>query len=43
MLFKIVDRQSRSLFYDLTETSVYEELFELNLAENTYLIPFHLE
>lgn len=41
MLFKIVDRQSMSLFYDLTETSVYEELFELNLAENTYKILFH--
>ena len=41
MLFKVVDRQSRSLFYDLTETSVYEELFELNLAENTYKILFY--
>ena len=41
MLFKVVDRQSMSLFYDLTETSAYEELFELNLAENTYKILFH--
>lgn len=41
LLFKVVDRQSRSLFYDLTETSVYEELFELNLVKNTYKILFH--
>lgn len=41
MLFKQVDEQSKNLFYDLTETSAYEELFELNLSKNTYKILFH--
>lgn len=43
LIFKMVDEQRKSLFYDLTGTSAYDELFELNLANNTYKILFHQE
>lgn len=43
LLFTVVDEQKKSLFYDLTGTSAYDELFELDLAKNTYKILFHQE
>ena len=40
---KEIQEGNKSLLYNLTNLSVYDELFELNLTEDTYKILYHLE
>lgn len=41
IMFQPVDEKNKNLFYYLTDNTVYDELFELNIAANTYRILFH--
>ncbi len=41
IIFRSVNEKNKNLFYNLTDTTVYDELFELNLTANTYKILFH--
>ena len=41
MMFRPVDETNKNVFYNLTENTVYDELFELNLSANTYKILFY--
>lgn len=41
IMFRPVGEQNRNLFYNLTDNTVYDELFELNLITNTYKILFY--
>lgn len=40
IMFRPVDERNKNLFYYLTDNTVYDELFELNPAGNTYKILF---
>ncbi len=39
--FRLVDENTKNLFYNLTDKSVYDELYELNLANSHYKILFN--
>ena len=41
IMFRPVDEKNKNLFYHLTDNTVYDELFELNVAANTYKILFY--
>lgn len=41
LLAKALDEGNKNLFYNLTRISMYDELYELNLSENTYKILMH--
>lgn len=41
IMFRPVDEKNKSLFYNLADTTIYDELFELNLLSDTYKILFH--
>lgn len=41
IMFWPVGEQDRNLFYNLTDNTVYDELFELDLISNTYKILFY--
>lgn len=41
ILFRPVDEKNKNLFYNLADTTIYDELFELNLLSGTYKILFH--
>jgi diguanylate cyclase (GGDEF)-like protein/PAS domain S-box-containing protein len=41
IMFRPVGEQNKNLFYNLTDNTVYDELFELNLISNTYKILFY--
>lgn len=43
ILCKDIYEGNKNLFYNLADISVYDELFELNLTNNTYKILYHLE
>jgi PAS domain S-box-containing protein len=41
IMFRPVDEKNKNLFYHLTDNTVYDELFEVNIAANFYRILFH--
>lgn len=41
ILFRPVDEKNKNLFYHLTDNTVYDELFELNIAANAYKVLFY--
>ncbi|RGY99686.1 EAL domain-containing protein [Clostridium sp. AM58-1XD] len=42
IMVKEIREGNKNLFYNLTNISVYDELFELNLTKNTYRILYHI-
>ena len=41
IMFRPVDEKNKNLFYHLTDNTVYDELFEFNIAANAYKVLFH--
>lgn len=43
IMAKEIREGNKNLFYNLTQISAYDELFELNLTKNTYKILYHVD
>lgn len=43
LFVRSIQEDNKNLFYNLTAISTYDELFELNLTEDSYRILYHLE
>ncbi len=41
IMFRPVDEKNKNLFYHLTDNTVYDELFELNIAANVFKVLFY--